>query len=196
MISTATMNSWLKISGDDAILELIEPGVILFLEDYTGRLFTSPAAAITEILDGGDPYRGSLLGSDVATGPEWFLLQEEPNGAAVTTVSYRDSQTSDWVDQTLTDFELDDRQLYVKQGTPPRGKRNVRIIYPFGFATDDGPADATLVALQLIKFKYENRDSGLIRSAAIGPMRITYADALSADVIPILDAMRRPVLPF
>ncbi len=196
MISVATIQSWLKITGDDAILELMEPGVIALMEQETGRLFTSPAAAITEILDGGDPFRGSLLGSDVATGPEWLLLKEEPNGAAVTTVSYRDSQTSDWVDQTLTDFELDGRQLYVQQGSPPRGLRNVRVVYPFGFVEDAGPADATLVALQMIKFLYERRDSGLIKSAAIGPMRITYADAESAGVVPQLEAMRRPVLPW
>ena len=196
MVSVSTLQSWLKITGDDAIVAAIESGVVAFLETFTGRLFTSPAASVMDILDGGDAAAGDLLPSDRVVGPPWLLLREEPNGGAITEVYYRDTPAAAWTAQGTADYELDGRQLFLLDGTFPTGRRNVRVDYMFGYAEDGGPSDAHLVVLQLVKFLYERRDAGIIKSAAIGPMRISYADAKQAGLEMQVEALKRPTLPF
>ena len=197
MISLATMQSWLDVTDEDAILTAIEAGVVSLLERHTGRLFTTPAGSVTEVLGGGDGGREFLSLTERSAELPWILLKEEPNGGAVTSIKFRETPTAAWgTAEDLSLFEVDGRQLYRLDGAYPAGRRNVQVIYPFGYAEDGAPADAHLVALELIKFKFERRGAGILKSAAIGPMRVTYADAKAAGCAEMVDALRRPNLPW
>ena len=201
LIATATMQSWLGISVDEAILEtILLPGVISLVERHSGRLYTSPAGEVTEILDGGNAVRGAdvLIGSDRAAALSFVTLKEKPNGA-LTSVSFRPSIGDAWEVKTLSDFEVDGRNVYALAADFPRGRRNVRIVYTFGYAEDAAPADAHLLMLEMVKAQYEQRgaDSTLKRLKVPG-VDLTWQDCgkQAADFKRRAALLRRPSLVF
>lgn len=196
LLSVATMQAWLSVTGEDAILLAIEAGVVDFLERHTGRLFTTPAGSVTEVLDGGNHESDPLSFRESIEELPWILLKEEPNGAALTSIKFRSTSDAAWgADEDLSLFELNGRQIYKLDGAYPVGRRNIQVIYPFGYAEDAGPPDAHLAALELVKLKFERRGAGILKSAAIGPMRVTYADVAASGMAEMVDALKRPNLP-
>jgi len=200
VFSTAKLQSWCKVTGDADILTSIEAGVVGYLEICTNRLFTTPPGSLEEVLDGGDAVEGDIVGRSSVPSYSSVYLREVPSGP-VTAVAFRDQIGSAWVDQDLADFELDGRELISLTGGFPSGYRTVKVMYPFGYSEDQDPAgdrylaNAQLVVLQLVKYVYERRKAGLIKTAGIGPMRITYQDAVDAGVADMIDDLKRPSLP-
>lgn len=195
MISLAVLQDFTGSADDDTLI-LVEAGVVAMMEAHTGRLFTTSAGSRADVLDGPRRWRGGLTARPVRDLPSVTLF-EPPNGANLTEVAFRPGPESDFDDdiRDVADFELRDRTLYIRSGFFPDGRRSVRVTYPFGFAEDQGPPDANLVALEIVKHKMDLKAAGLIKSAGIGPMRITYRDAVGAGVAEGLDALRRPLLP-
>lgn len=196
MLSVSILRSYLGISSDehDALLDIIERGVVARLEDESGRSFATPQEVVADVLDVPRPRPGGLVAPTSRTVA--VTLERDPSGALVS-VEYRTDLG--WVAQDLAGFELDGAKVYwMGAGVEPLppGRRTVRVTYPHGYAVDQGPADAQLVALKLVAFVWQRRASGhgVLSGAQLGTPSVKFFEGLPRDLQRDIEALRPSLL--
>lgn len=125
------------------------------------ELSADPDSAIT--FDGEDPVLVESITSDTA-----FELQTAITDgvtavtaeAAIISIQTRPEGSAIWTGLDPRDFEIKDRRVYSLKSDLYFGRRTVRVVYRRGFAEGDGPADAVLLVLQMVKSFYEQKTGG------------------------------------
>lgn len=185
MISTATLQDHLGVTGSETVLERLEKGVVTFLESWIPRYLGLPRER-SVVLSGGSHREGGLIihGQEL----DQILLPEEIAFEDLVSVQYREHPSLPWedLDEGLEAYEVEGQTLYRRAEPWPPGQRNLRVAFLEGYPEDAGPADVTLVVLELVKAKFDQHTTGNIKSEKKGPVQLTYAEAAA---MPGMEAM-------
>lgn len=181
--TTSELQSYLDVSGDDALLDSLESRVRAWIEEQTGRYFGA-TRSFTEVLDGprNDPWGET----------DQVLFLQEPPGSDTLKIETRaamddtyDVLTDETASPTVgTDkVERDGRQLWRTDGnTWPSGKRVIRVSYDYGFDSDGAqPGDVKQAVIGLVGALYRTREASGIESMSLGDASISYADVNRAE---------------
>lgn len=170
LIGLSETKEWLgvKTTADDDLLAALIKRVAQFIEAQTGRFFDI-STSHTEFV----PGNGS---------GELWLNEPADTITSVHERAFPGDPFTEIVEGDSDGFEIRGRRLLRKGRARWNWGREYRVIYPFGYAT--GPEDVRQLALDLVKLKYQERDTNLsLQSFQIGDTRWTRAlsdDALMA----------------
>lgn len=122
VITVANAQTWLDVTGDDAVLQILIDRAVEAMERAAGRHLD--AATVTEVLDGNGDYS--------------LWLQEPPDGGADGVTSVHVSSDQEWTSSNLVDSDdylVNECELIYLDHVWTKGQQNVRVIYSGGFAT-------------------------------------------------------------
>lgn len=157
MISVGTIQSYLGISGQDAYLTILEASAVGDVERLSG-LYLGTSKPFEDVRD------LALTGSYL-TEPEGgrraqrIRLSQPVAPLSSITISERASPRVAWTEVAKTQdgldvFHLSAVVLTRMIGAWPEGEQTVKATYSWGYATDNAPAGATGVVLDLIAARY------------------------------------------
>ncbi len=175
MIAIGDVKRWLNVqtADQDDLLVALEETTADFVQRETGRYF-GPVITFTQYIDGN--------GRDTI----WL---DEP-ATTITSVAERTSGVT-WLTYPSSDYEQDGRKLFLIDSAWPKGRRNLRVIYTFGYATDMEPAEIRQAVLDIIALRYRARGTEGFQSRSIAEYSFTRATLESSpkgtDVCQILD---------
>jgi len=168
LTSVANAQTYLGITGDTTLLELLIDGATDYIESQCGRRFASTTYTQEE-------YDG--------TESNYIFLKQYPVTAA-TTIERNDGtlSTPSWTSLT----EGDDYEPYLNEGyldmlgrTSETERHRYRATYTAGYTTI--PYDLEIACLKLVSEGYNKRKNDGVTSERIGSWAITYGSVIEND---------------
>lgn len=206
MISVASIQTFLGVTGDDAYLAHLEQGAVDDIQTHSGLFFGAPESRGVVLT----PVQrfARLTAPEVPKVPCVRLPDLLPSIASVTSVEQRYTPSGAWESVGLTTsesrarFELHGTALLRLEGFWPVGLNTVRVTYSRGYAEDAAPANVNALALDLIRHRYEDAETRKVSrrvsrvsirgaSIALGGSADTVAGtSLPADLRERIEALR------
>lgn len=169
----------IKNSTDDDLLERLISAASAFIGDYTGRGSMISAAA-TEYYDG--------------TGSAVLMLRRYPI-TAVAALKINGSSVAAAQPYPKEGFFFDQQSVMLRGYLFQRGLQNIEVSYTAGYAQDSIPADLQQACIDLVGFKYKNRQHIDETTKGLAGTTTSYIqDELPKNLRLMLDNFRR-VLP-
>jgi hypothetical protein len=78
-------------------------------------------------------------------------------------------------------FEVDNRSLYISEGTWPAGRRNIKVAYQEGIPVDAPMLDVEGVVLCLVARSFRGRGAENLEQEKLGDVEFTYRQASVQD---------------
>lgn len=160
----------------DTVLTGFEAAAVAFVEGETDRYFGTDSV-LTEYLEG--------------SGSGELRLNEKP--AALTSVHERTEVADAWteiLDTSTNGWELQGLAVLRKGGCWERGT-SYRVIYSFGYAAGQEPAEIRMLVIDLVKMRWRQRGVEGHASGRIGDYGFTLSDIESVPgASEILDRWR------
>lgn len=166
MPTLAQTKTWLSVTGteSDAVLQMALDQALAQCEKRMGRYLGPPREA-TEVLDG--------------NGRDRLVLRVLPIADSVEVLTRPDAASA-W-SSLAGSFEVDNRSLYIKEGTWPAGRRNIKAVYQEGVPEDSPLQEVEGVILCLVARSFRGRGSENLEKEKLGDVEFTYRQASAQD---------------
>lgn len=166
MPTLAQTKAWLGVTGteNDAVLQMALAQALAQCEKRMGRYLGPPREA-TEVLDG--------------NGLDRLVLRVVPIAGSVEVLTRPDA-ASTW-SSLAGSFEVDNRSLYISEGTWPSGRRNIKAVYQEGVPEDAPLQEVEGVTLCLVARAFRGRGVENLEKEKLGDVELTYRQASALD---------------
>jgi uncharacterized phiE125 gp8 family phage protein len=177
LTTLSAVKAWLKLTAttDDALLSGLVSSVSAWIQDYLNRTIASTSYSET--------YHG--------TGSDRIMLANYPV-TAVASVTVNGQTVQPSTGYGVVGYAFDAGSIAYIGGCFPEGFANVSVSYTAGYAAV--PADLAQACVELVAFRYRERDRIGQTGTGMGPEHTSYSMAdMPAAVKTVLDQYRKVV---